>query len=44
LLTTRCPIRVDGGLLTATRGSPRLGEDTVAIAAEFGLDEEGVTV
>jgi crotonobetainyl-CoA:carnitine CoA-transferase CaiB-like acyl-CoA transferase len=44
LLTTRCPIRIDGGLLTASRGSPRLGEDTAAVAAEFGLDEEGVTV
>jgi crotonobetainyl-CoA:carnitine CoA-transferase CaiB-like acyl-CoA transferase len=41
LLTTRCPIRVDGGLLTASRGAPRLGEDTAALAAEFGLDEEG---
>lgn len=38
LLTTRCPIRVDGGRLTAERGAPRLGEDTAAIAAEFGLD------
>ena len=43
LLTTRCPIRVDGGLLTASRGAPRLGEDTAAVAAEFGLDGEGVT-
>src|SRR5215217_1158123 len=41
LLTTRCPIRVDGGLLTASRGAPRLGEDTTASATEFGLDEEG---
>src|SRR5829696_727082 len=38
LLTTRCPIRVDGGLLTASRGAPRLGEDTAAVADEFGLD------
>jgi CoA:oxalate CoA-transferase len=43
LLTTRCPIRVDGSLLTASRGSPRLGEDTAAVAAEFRLDEEGVS-
>jgi CoA:oxalate CoA-transferase len=43
LLTTRCPIRVDGGLLTASRGAPRLGEDTTAIATEFGLDGEGIT-
>jgi CoA:oxalate CoA-transferase len=43
LLTTRCPIRVDGGLLTASRGSPRLGEDTAVVATEFGLDEQGVT-
>jgi CoA:oxalate CoA-transferase len=42
LLTTRCPIRIDGGLLTASRGAPRLGEDTAAVAAEFGLDGEGV--
>jgi crotonobetainyl-CoA:carnitine CoA-transferase CaiB-like acyl-CoA transferase len=41
LLTTRCPIRVDGGILVAERGAPRLGEDTAAIQAEFGLDAGG---
>ena len=43
LLTTRCPIRIDGGLLTVSRGAPRLGQDTEAIAAELGLNGEGVT-
>jgi len=33
--TTRCPIRVDGKLLTSRKGAPLLGEDTVAIDKEF---------
>ncbi len=37
LATTRCPIRVDGGILTSPRGAPRLGEDTAALTTEFGL-------
>lgn len=31
LATTRCPIRVDGALLTAARGSPHIGEHTTEI-------------
>jgi CoA:oxalate CoA-transferase len=37
LVTTRCPIRVDGALLTSAAGAPKVGEHTDAIAAEFGL-------
>ncbi|HEY8447598.1 MAG TPA: CaiB/BaiF CoA-transferase family protein [Thermomicrobiales bacterium] len=37
LVTTRCPIRIDGAILTSSRGAPRLGEDTEAIAKEFDL-------
>lgn len=33
--TTRCPIRVDGKLLTSQKGAPLLGEDTIAINKEF---------
>ncbi len=35
LRTTRCPIRVDGSILAAGRGSPRIGEHTEAISAEL---------
>lgn len=37
LPTLRCPIRVDGDILTAEKGAPRLGEDTAHITAEFNL-------
>jgi crotonobetainyl-CoA:carnitine CoA-transferase CaiB-like acyl-CoA transferase len=37
LLTTRCPIRIDGGILTASRGAPKIGENTAEIIEEFGL-------
>ncbi|HWQ15274.1 MAG TPA: CaiB/BaiF CoA-transferase family protein [Roseiflexaceae bacterium] len=37
LVTTRCPIRVDGALLTSPVGAPKVGEHNDAIAAEFGL-------
>lgn len=33
--TTRCPIRVDGKLLTSLKGAPLLGENTIAIDREF---------
>ncbi len=33
--TTRCPIRFDGELLTSPIGSPKLGQDNVAILAEI---------
>lgn len=35
--TTRCPIRVDGGLLVSSMGAPRVGQDNDALAAEFAL-------
>lgn len=37
LKTTRCPIKVDGQLLTSTIGAPALGAHTAAISKEFGL-------
>jgi crotonobetainyl-CoA:carnitine CoA-transferase CaiB-like acyl-CoA transferase len=37
LKTTRCPIRIDGGRLTAPRGTPKVGEHTAAIRREFNL-------
>ena len=40
LRTTRCPIRIDGGLLASAKASPRPGEHTEAIAREFELDQE----
>lgn len=33
--TTRCPIRIDGALLTSTKGAPKLGEDTNVISQAF---------
>ncbi|EWY38644.1 hypothetical protein N825_12595 [Skermanella stibiiresistens SB22] len=38
LLTTRCPIRIDGRILTSPRGAPRLGADTAAMLEEPMLD------
>jgi CoA:oxalate CoA-transferase len=35
--TTRCPIRIDGELLTSSNPSPRIGQHTLEIAEEFGL-------
>ncbi len=37
MLTTRCPIRVDGAILKSGKGAPRLGEDTGKITAEFSI-------
>src|SRR5258708_18049715 len=37
ILTTRLPIRVDGGLLTSERLAPRVGQHTETIQREFGL-------
>ena len=37
ILTTRCPVRLDGGLLTSSRPAPRVGEHTETIEQEFGL-------
>jgi crotonobetainyl-CoA:carnitine CoA-transferase CaiB-like acyl-CoA transferase len=40
LLTTRCPIRIDGRLLTSAQGSPRVGEGNETLEREYGLTEE----
>ena len=40
IITTRCPIRVDGRLLLSSRGAPQLGEHNEAIEAEFLKPEE----
>jgi CoA:oxalate CoA-transferase len=37
ILTTRLPIRLDGGLLTSERLAPRVGEHTETIQREFEL-------
>ena len=42
--TTRCPLRVDGQLLTSTKGAPILGEHTAQVDARFHLVEEPVSV
>ena len=41
MLTTRCPIRIDGQVLTSDRGAPTLGRDTEEIIRTFGLDSQG---
>ena len=38
MLTTRCPIRIDGQVLTSDRGAPTLGRDTDEITRAFSLD------
>lgn len=38
--TTRCPIRIDGELLTSSKPAPRIGEHTTALREEFGLDKQ----
>lgn len=37
ILTTRCPIRLDGGIVTSSRPAPKVGEHTSSIEREFGL-------
>jgi len=37
--TTRCPIRIDGEILTSAAPAPRIGEHTREIRSEFKLDE-----
>ncbi|MEO7941380.1 MAG: CaiB/BaiF CoA-transferase family protein [Burkholderiaceae bacterium] len=37
LNTTRCPIRIDGRRITASRGAPRLGQHTDEIRAQLQL-------
>ena len=36
-MTTRCPIRIDGTILTSATGSPRVGDHTAAITQEFNM-------
>jgi crotonobetainyl-CoA:carnitine CoA-transferase CaiB-like acyl-CoA transferase len=38
--TTRCPIRIDGSVLTASRGAPAVGQDTAAIRGQLGLEND----
>jgi len=40
LVTTRCPIRVDGGTLTSPRGAPQIGEHTDPIIQELEARSE----
>jgi crotonobetainyl-CoA:carnitine CoA-transferase CaiB-like acyl-CoA transferase len=35
--TTRCPIRIDGELLTSPLAAPRIGEHNDTITDEFNL-------
>jgi CoA:oxalate CoA-transferase len=35
LKTTRCPIRIDGNILTSEKGAPKIGEDNEMILQEF---------
>jgi crotonobetainyl-CoA:carnitine CoA-transferase CaiB-like acyl-CoA transferase len=37
LITTRCPIRVDGQLVKSAAGSPRVGEHNEQIVEEYAL-------
>ncbi|GGA55698.1 CoA transferase [Edaphobacter acidisoli] len=37
LRTTRCPVRIDGEVLTSATGAPRVGEHNAEIDREFGL-------
>ncbi|MFC0213630.1 CaiB/BaiF CoA transferase family protein [Paenibacillus chartarius] len=37
MFTTRCPLRIDGQLLTSGKGSPRIGEDNLNIRKEYRL-------
>jgi crotonobetainyl-CoA:carnitine CoA-transferase CaiB-like acyl-CoA transferase len=37
LVTTRCPIRVDGNILTSPLGAPKVGEHNAEVRKEFLL-------
>lgn len=41
VVTTRCPIRLDGGVLTSPRGAPALGADTDDVLSEIYGSEGG---
>ena len=36
IIACRCPIRIDGELMTSPKSAPKVGEDQQAIAEEFG--------
>jgi crotonobetainyl-CoA:carnitine CoA-transferase CaiB-like acyl-CoA transferase len=36
--TTRCPIRIDGHIITSSRGAPKVGADTAEINHDFALE------
>lgn len=38
LQTTRCPIRIDGHIITSSRGAPKIGADTAEINHDFALE------
>ena len=38
--TTRCPIRIDGERLYASKGAPTVGENTASLIKEFDLESE----
>ncbi|AFH62993.1 CaiB/BaiF CoA transferase family protein [Paenibacillus caseinilyticus] len=42
MVTTRCPIRIDGERLVSTAGSPRIGEHNEVLLQEFQLIGKGV--
>jgi CoA:oxalate CoA-transferase len=37
ILTTRCPFRIDGEVLSSAKLAAKVGEQTAAIVEEFGL-------
>ena len=39
LVTTRCPIRIDGGILSSGVGSPSIGEHTAIVSEDFHLGD-----
>ncbi|MFM8594713.1 MAG: CoA transferase, partial [Chloroflexota bacterium] len=39
LVTTRCPIRIDGGILSSGVGSPSIGEHTAIVTEDFHLGD-----
>ncbi|MXV15221.1 CaiB/BaiF CoA transferase family protein [Hufsiella ginkgonis] len=36
--TTRCPIRIDGELMTSAKGSPKLGEDNSRVFSDLSIN------
>jgi crotonobetainyl-CoA:carnitine CoA-transferase CaiB-like acyl-CoA transferase len=37
ILTTRCPVRIDGAVLSSAKVAAKVGEQTATITEEFGL-------